>query len=73
MHRIIYNKVYCTEKEASSDFNKIKDNATNPKVVKGKAPNTWLVVLYECKTKERLEQGISYFKDKKLKVYRAEF
>ena len=73
MYRIIYNKVYSTEKEAFSDFNKIKGNATNPKVVKGKAIGTWLIVLYECKTKERLEQGCSYFRAKKLKVYRTEF
>lgn len=72
MYRILYNKIYGSEKDAYKDLKKVSALVTNPKVEKGSVKNAWLVVLYECKTKERLEEGITFYRNKGLTVFRTE-
>lgn len=70
MNLICYKRVFSTEKEADSELRKVKDKASNPKVIKGNAGNTWLVQLYECSSDSRLEEGMRYFRGKELDVFR---
>lgn len=71
MNRILYKKIYQTEKEALSDMNKIKEYVSSPKVVKGTVPNAYLVILYESDSKDRIEEGIRYYRQKNLTVFRG--
>lgn len=71
MYRILYKKIYQTEKEAVSDMNKIKDSVSSPKVIKGSVPNSYLVILYESNSKERIEEGMKYYRQKNLTVFRG--
>lgn len=71
MYRILYKKIYQTEKEAISDMNKIKDSVSALKVVKGSVSNSYLVILYESNSKERIEEGMKYYRQKNLTVFRG--
>lgn len=71
MYRIIYKKIYQTEKEAEADMRKIKESVSSPKVVKGTVPNSFLVILYESDSKERIEEGIRYYRQKNLTIFRG--
>ena len=72
MHLICYKKVYSSEKEAQKDLKKVKDLASNPKVIQGKVEGCWLVQLYETEHKMRLEEGMLHFRNKGLEVFRYE-
>lgn len=71
MHRILYNKIYGTEKDALSDLKKIKDKVSSPKVIKGSVPNSYLLVLYESNSKDRIEEGMKYYRQRELNVFRG--
>lgn len=71
MYRILYKKVYETEKEAIADLKKIKEIVSEPKVEKGSVPNSYLIVLYESKSKDRIEEGIKYYRQRNLTVFRG--
>lgn len=71
MYRILYKKVYGTEKEAISDLKKIKEIASEPRVEKGSVVNSYLIVLYESNSKDKIEEGIRYYRHRNLTVFRG--
>ncbi len=71
MYRILYKKVYGTEKEAISDLKKIKEIASEPRVEKGSVLNSYLIVLYESNSKDKIEEGIRYYRHRNLTVFRG--
>lgn len=68
-YRIINKKFYYTEQEAKIDLKKVKDIATNPKVIQGVNNTSWILSLYECATKKRAMQGLDFYKSKGLTVF----
>lgn len=71
MYRILYKKVYGTEKEDISDLKKIKEIASEPRVEKGSVLNSYLIVLYESNSKDKIEEGIRYYRHRNLTVFRG--
>lgn len=71
MYRILYKKVYGTEKEAISDLKKIKEIASEPRVEKGSVLNSYLIVLYESNSKDKIEERIRYYRHRNLTVFRG--
>lgn len=71
MYRILYKKVYGTEKEAISDLKKIKEIASEPRVEKGSVLNSYLIVLYESNSKDKIEEEIRYYRHRNLTVFRG--
>lgn len=67
-YRIIYKRVFNTQKEALKALREVVGKATNPSVKQGKS-GAWLVVLYECATKEVAEKGIEHYRASGLTVY----
>lgn len=72
MFLICYKKVFGSEKDAKKELTKVQESATDPKVIKGKIEGCWLVQMYETNRKERLEEGIAYYRNKGLEVFRYE-
>lgn len=72
MHLICYKKVFDSEKEAQKELKKVETSATNPVVIKGKVEGCWLIQLYETNHKTRLEEGMLYYRNKGLEVFRYE-
>lgn len=68
-YRIIYKKIYETRKEAEKALKDVREVANAPYVTSGKSTG-YLVVLYDHEKLSKIEEGLNYYKSKKLPVYR---
>lgn len=67
-YRIIYKKVYDTQKEAEKALKELSGKAASPCVRPG-FKTGWVVVLYEHEKLSRIEEGIKYYKQNGLTVF----
>ena len=67
-YRIIYKKVFDSEKDAAKAVKELKDKASNPRVFPGLYTG-WLVVLYESDRLLTIEKGMNHYKSAGLTVF----
>lgn len=72
MYRINYKRFFSTEKEAKKALKEVVDIATDPKVIHQPKSGLWAVTLYEHKNKDRMEEGVRFYREKGLTVFRQE-
>jgi len=66
--RIIYKKIYDSEKEAVKALKELDGKASSPSITQGKSGG-WLVVLYEHEKRSRIEEGMKHYEAAGLTVY----
>ena len=67
-YRILYKKVFESEKETVRSLKELDGKATSPKVTQGKSGG-WLIVLYESDSQKRIEEGMEHYKSAGLTVF----
>ena len=67
-YRIIYKRIYDTEKEAVKELKNLTGKASNPKIAKGQKAG-WVIVLYESNKRSRIDEGIDFYKSSGLPVF----
>lgn len=67
-YRIIYKKIFDSEKDAIKAVKELNGKASNPTVYPGKEAG-WLVVLYEADRLSTIEKGMSHYKSAGLTVF----
>ena len=67
-YRIIYKKIFETEKDALKAVKELKDKASNPRVAPG-IDTGWLVVLYESDRLSTIDKGMSHYRAAGLTVF----
>lgn len=67
-YRIIYKKVFDSEKDAEKAVKELKDKASSPRVFPGKEAG-WLVVLYESDRLSMIDKGMSHYRSAGLTVF----
>lgn len=67
-YRIIYKKIFESQKDAEKAVKEVKDKAHAPYAVCGKSAG-WVVVLYEHEKPSKIEEGVKYYESKGLTVF----
>ena len=67
-YRIIYKKIFDSEKDATKAVKELKGKASNPRVAPGQRAG-WLVVLYETEKFDLVEKGVEHYKSAGLTVF----